>query len=336
MPSKVSKASPDLASVFQRGPIILDHKGLAYNPCNDVIFPTIVKTAGRIRNPVDAYYMYYAPHDPPGGICMAHSPALTGPWTEYTANPLIQKDWVPHYNVGHVSAPHAIWVTGEERLFVYYHGDNDQTHYAVSPDGIHFTYGGVALSQFDYADYIPGTYDRIFYGRVYEHRLPSKDNAYIMLVVRSSNQGAHKQAIYLSWSKDARRWSTPVSIIEPYGDALAAWSPCLFRLGDRYYVAYHTEFKGSANDPKPHTNIWVDEFDADFSVRKPLGEMLEHHLFGADNDRVADPVVLVEGDTAYLAVSIDTWFNQRIALATANMADLEQALRNASRQAIQQ
>ena len=334
MSTKAAEHSPTLASVFQQGPIILDHKDLAYNPCNDVIFPTVISTAGRIRNPLNAYYLYYAPHDPPGGICMAHAPALTGPWTEYTANPLITLEWPPHYKVGHVSAPHVIWVADEQRMFLYYHGDNDQTHYAVSEDGIHFTYGGVALSQFDYSDYIPGTYDRVFYGRVYEHRLPSQDNKYIMLVVRSSNQGAAKHAIYLSWSKDARRWSTPIPIITPVGGPTHAWSPCLFCLRDRYYVAYHAEFQPSTDYPKPHTNVWVEEFDADFKVRKPLGQMLDHRMFGKDNDRVADPVVVIEGETAYLLVSIDTWFNQRFALATAKVADLEKALLCASQLAV--
>jgi hypothetical protein len=284
-----------------------------------------------MRNPANVYYMYYAPHDPPGGICLAHAPALSGPWTEHIGNPLIKNDWPPHYKVGHVSAPHAIWVSGESRLFVYYHGDNDQTHYAVSENGIDFTYGGVALDQSDYTDYLPGVYDRVFYGRVYEHRLPSRDNQYIMLVVRQSVQGAHKQGIYLSWSQDARNWSQPVRIIEPSGNAGVVWSPCLFRLRERYYVAYHVEFQSSATDPNPHTDIWVDEFDADFTVRKPLGPMLDHRLFGETNTRVADPLVLVEDGTVNLVVSIDTWFNQRMALATATVADLERALDCAGR-----
>jgi len=319
-------ASCGIASVFRRGPILLDPEDLAYNPCHDVIFPSIVATAGRIRQAADAYYMYYAPHDSPGGICLAHAPALAGPWKEHSGNPLIKNDWPPHYKVGHVSAPHAIWVAGESRLFVYYHGDNDQTHYAVSENGIDFTYGGVALDQSDFADFVRGIYDRVFYGRVFEHRLPSKDNAYIMLVVRSSNQGPHKRGIYLSWSKDARRWSPPVPVNGLSGADATAWSPCLFHLRDKYYIAYHADVSAIASDPKPHTDIRVDEFDADFVVRKPLGVMLDRRLFGADNARVSDPLVLVEGETVYLLTAIGDRLNQSIALATANLADLERAL----------
>lgn len=324
MPSIATSGS--IASVFRRGTILLDPKDLAYNPCHDVIFPSVVATAGRIRDAADAYYMYYAPHDAPGGICLAHAPALAGPWQEHPGNPLITNAWPPHYKVGHVSAPHAIWVTGESRLFVYYHGDNDQTHYAVSQDGVNFTYGGVALDQSDFADFVPGIYDRVFYGRVFEHRLPSKDNTYIMLVVRSSNQGPNKRGIYLSWSQDARRWSPPVPVDGLSGAAATAWSPCLFHLRGKHYVAYHADASVVASDPKPHTDIRVDEFDADFAVRKPLGLMLDRRLFGADNARVSDPLVLVERDTVYLLTAIGDRLNQRIAMATASLADLERAL----------
>src|SRR5438067_2073409 len=109
----------NLESVFQPGPIILDYKDLKYNPfderklpslvkTDDLIFPSIVKTSG-LSKPLDAYYMYYAPHNAPGGICVAHAPSVEGPWKEFvrenrfiTANPVISKDWPPHYRVGHV------------------------------------------------------------------------------------------------------------------------------------------------------------------------------------------------------------------------------------------
>ena len=52
--TKPVRNASSIASIFSRGPVILDSKDHAYNPCHDVIFPTIVKTAGRIRNPLDA------------------------------------------------------------------------------------------------------------------------------------------------------------------------------------------------------------------------------------------------------------------------------------------
>jgi hypothetical protein len=326
-------AESSLEAVFQPGPVLLDYKNLRYNPANDLIFPSIVRAEGCLLNPMDAYYMYYAPHNAPGGICLAHAPSIEGPWKEHANNPLIQKDWPPHHQVGHVSAPHAIWVAEESRLFVFYHGDNDQTHYAVSQDGIGFTYGGVALDQTDYADYVEGTYDRVFYGRVFEHRIPSKESRYVLLVARSSNQGPHRNGIYLSWSKNARDWSQPVRVIQPAGGAFFVCSPCLFTLQGRTFVAYHSEFAAPKPDGQGHTDIWVDEFDAEFAVRRPLGKLVDHRLFGQTNPRVADPLVLIEGDVAYMVLAIETRLNQRFALAKADLKALQRALFGAAARA---
>ena len=326
MPASGSGSSSSLESVFQPGHVILDYRGLAYNPHNDLIFPSIVKAKGFLVGPRDAYYLYYAPHDAPGGICLAYAPSIEGPWKEHPGNPLIRKDWAPHHRVGHVSAPHAIWVAEESQLFVFYHGDNDQTHYAVSKDGLGFTYGGVALDQTAYADFVKGTYDRVFYGRVFAHRIPSKSSKYVMLFARESNQGPHKHGIYLSWSENARDWSQPVRIIQPAGGARFVCSPCLFTLRGRHYVAYHAEFGNPEAGSSAYTDIWVDEFDAEFATRKPLGKLVDHRLFGDANLRVSDPLVVIEGDVAYLVVAIEKRLNQRFAVAKANLKDLEGAL----------
>jgi hypothetical protein len=326
-------AESSLDAVFQPGHVLLDYRDLSYNPGNDLIFPSVVRAEGCLLNPADAYYMYYAPHDAPGGICLAHAPSIEGPWKEHAGNPLIQKDWPPHHQVGHVSAPHAIWVAEESRLFVYYHGDNDQTHYAVSQDGIRFSYGGVALDQRAYTDFVEGTYDRVFYGRVFAHRTASRDSRYVMLVARSSNQGTHRNGIYLSWSQNARDWSRPVRVIQPAGGAFFVCSPCLFALQGRFFVAYHAEFAEAGADSPAHTDIWVDEFDAEFAARRPLGKLVDHRLFGPANPRVADPLVLIEGDVAYLVLAIETRLNQRFALAKADRQALQRALFGAAARA---
>ena len=41
---------------------------LRYNPTNELIFPTIRGTKDRIPGARAAYYLYYAPHDAPGGL----------------------------------------------------------------------------------------------------------------------------------------------------------------------------------------------------------------------------------------------------------------------------
>ena len=322
---RASSSASRIESVFEPGGIILDYADLSYNPCDDIIFPSIVKTGGHLSGSLDAYHMYYAPHDPPGGICLAHAPAIEGPWTEYASNPMITKDWPPHYEVGHVSAPDAIWVQGASQLFLYYHGDNDTTHYATSKDGMHFEYGGVAVDQTFYGDFMEDQYDRVFYGRVFEHGIPSGENGYIFLFARSSDQGLHKQGIYLSWSRDARKWSRPTRLIAPTGGARFVCSPCFFSLHDKHYVAYHAEFHDPVADPVAYTDIYVVEVDATLSACKPLGKLMDHGFYEG-NPRVSDPCIVIENGIAYLIVAIDKRLNQRFALAKADADELARAL----------
>ena len=58
-----------------------------------------------IDRPLGIYHLYYAPHDAPGGICLAFADAIDGPWTEYEKNPIITRQWAPHYDVSHVLEP---------------------------------------------------------------------------------------------------------------------------------------------------------------------------------------------------------------------------------------
>ena len=194
-----SKPVPPALPAFHHRGVVLDYADLKYNPCNDIIVPSVVRT-DELQKPLGRYYMYYAPHNAPGGICLAYADAPEGPWKEYEANPLIVRDWQPHYKVSHVSGPHAIWIEEEERLFVYYHGENDVTRYASTTDGIHFQYEGVAVTTKDFDAISEASYARIF-----RYPIPGKDNRYIMLVM-GNNRGTRR--IYLAWSKDGRSWET--------------------------------------------------------------------------------------------------------------------------------
>jgi hypothetical protein len=76
------------ANPFSPPAIALEPGRLRYNPCGDLIFPSVLRVRGLLENPLGACYMYYAPHDPPGGISLAYADAPTGPWIEYPENPL--------------------------------------------------------------------------------------------------------------------------------------------------------------------------------------------------------------------------------------------------------
>jgi hypothetical protein len=42
---------------FRHQGVVLDYKDLKYNPCNDVIIPSVI-TTGQIQTPLGRYYMY--------------------------------------------------------------------------------------------------------------------------------------------------------------------------------------------------------------------------------------------------------------------------------------
>lgn len=49
---------------------------LNYNPTDESIYPTVVQAGNHLSNPIGAYYLYYAPHEAPGGINVAYSDSV--------------------------------------------------------------------------------------------------------------------------------------------------------------------------------------------------------------------------------------------------------------------
>jgi len=69
--------------------IALHPRDLSYAPTEQLIHPTIIKTKGRVKNPLGRYYLYYAPHKHVA-ISMAYADSMDGPWKEYKGNPVIE------------------------------------------------------------------------------------------------------------------------------------------------------------------------------------------------------------------------------------------------------
>jgi len=147
-----------------------------YNPTGEFIFPHIVKATDHIANPLGTYYLYYAPHDAPGGICLAYSDNIEGPYTEYSANPIVSKT-TGGINVSHVSSPQVVWMPQYGKYFMYYHGENTTNRWAYSTDGITWSYGGVSLT----AGQFGAGYTECQYAKVYEYTIPGQTNRYIMV-----------------------------------------------------------------------------------------------------------------------------------------------------------
>jgi hypothetical protein len=250
--------------------------------------------------------MYYAPHNAPGGICLAYADSPAGPWKEYQANPLIAREWTPHYRVSHVSGPHAIWIEEERNLFLYYHGENDVTRFASTTDGIHFQYEGVAVTtkMFD-------AISEASYARVFRYTLPGKDNRYIMLLM-GNNRGTRR--IYLAWSKDGRTWATRrTPLLDPppsTGQIAQAW---YFPWRGRHYLIYH----GHLTDSFQTANLYASEIDAVFERPKLLGLFYDHTTASPGNVAQMSPCFLEAQGKIYMYTNIGPRLNQKIALAVA-------------------
>src|SRR5690554_6283788 len=127
--------------IFEYSGLVVDPLENAWNPTDEVIFPSIFHAGQYLDDPLGEWYLYYAPHENPGGIALAYADNLAGPWTEYANNPLISNNWAPHYNVSHISSPDAVWNPARGEMMMYFHGENSTTRYATSSDGITFEYG---------------------------------------------------------------------------------------------------------------------------------------------------------------------------------------------------
>ena len=307
LPADSSQADPpDMRlPVFHHKGIALDYAGLKYNPCNDVIIPSVIRTDD-FQKPLGRYYMYYAPHNAPGGICMAYADAPEGPWKEYEANPLIARDWSPHYKVSHVSGPHAIWIEEAKKLFVYYHGENDVTRFASSRNGIHFQYEGVAVTTKDFNAISEASYARIF-----RYTLPGKDNRYIMLLM-GNNRGTRR--IYLAWSKDGRTWeSRRTPLLDPPAGTNQIAQAWYFPWRDRQYLIFH----GHLADRFQTANLYAAEIDAAFERPRHLGLFYDHTSASPGNVAQMSPCFLTQGNKIYMYTNIGPRLNQKIALAEA-------------------
>jgi hypothetical protein len=263
---------------------VLKPANLNYNPTGEIIFPSVIKATDHIVNPLGTYYMYYAPHDAPGGISMAYSNSIDGPWTEYISNPRIANNWSPNYNVTHVSSPYMMWNSIENKYYMYFHGENTTTRIATSTDGINFTYNKVAVTTSDFSGLTETSYAKVF-----EYTIPSKNNKYIMLLM--GNQTNNTRHIYLAWSNDGLNWTTQQApLISPNADEGENLSgPTFFPWNGNYYVAYHAA----------SGNIHITEVGANFNLQNHLGVLYDSDTT-IDRGRSASPNFITLGNVMYM------------------------------------
>ncbi|NAS25872.1 hypothetical protein GT755_29840 [Herbidospora sp. NEAU-GS84] len=278
-----------------------DKANLRYNPTNELIFPCIRGMYDKIASPLGRYYLYYAPHDSPGGICLAYGNSLGGRFTEHPNNPIIANTWSPHYSVSHVSSPHIIWNAANRQFYLYFHGENNTTRMAWSTDGVHFTYHGTVL----HTGLIPGSTETS-YARVFEHTVTGLGNKYVMVFMGVTN-GTRK--IFWGWSSDGKAWQfDPTPLVTPGPDGQRDISgPSVLKRNGTVYVAYH----GNSG------NMFLTEVGNAFDREIHLG-VFHRPLTGApDNGRSAAPSFGTDGGVQYMFYEAGSRTGATIAVARA-------------------
>ena len=282
---------------FDTATVVLEIADCSYNPTGEVIFPCVVDVAKHVRNPIDRYYLFYAPHGPPADICVATAPALSGPWTEFDRNPIIPRDWQPHYQVSHVSSPHVLWIEEEALFFCFFHGENTTTRYASSKNGIDWTYEGVSLT----VDDLPPS-ESISYNRVFRHEL-SQTCRYVQTIVQYHPS---RHGLYIARSHDARHWTVdPKPLITPADvpGSTYTWSPCLIEWCGQWFMVYHVDFAtpDHKHGDELHTPIYASQVNLELTqARQPQLLVDQKRFTHLPKGRVSDPFLLEEDGKLYL------------------------------------
>lgn len=297
---------------FTYDKLVIDPVNLQYNPTNEVIFPSVIDASFAFANPLAKYYMYYAAHDAPGGISLAYSNALNGPWTEYANNPIISNNWSPYYSVSHVSSPHAMWVSEVGQLYLYFHGENTTTRVANTTDGIHFNYDKIIIET-------SGTYKKIdglsevSYARVFKKSITRNNTTYKYTMLLMGNNGGTRK-IYVCWSNDARTFAcqnTPLITPNAAEGSVASGpqisSPHYFPWNGKHYVTYNA---GSGN-------LHITEVGDNFTLETHLGALYSPSSGAPEYGRVGAATYRTVGTTMYMFYEVGQRSQTKIALAKA-------------------
>ncbi|MFF2270144.1 DUF1349 domain-containing protein [Cellulosimicrobium cellulans] len=292
VPAAVSAAAADAPSasdlpVFEYRGVITDKESMTYNPTDEFIFPSVFHAGAYLDGALGEWYLYYAPHDSPGGISLMYADSLEGPWTEYAHNPIVANEWLPFYErVSHVSSPDVLWDDAADEVLLYFHGENSTTRWATSSDGVTFDDSGVAVTN---ADGGAGTTETS-YARVVEHPDPSSGYRFAMTYMQNRTDNIRR--IKVAESVDGKAWDVrPDPLVVP--DAATGTNVSggnLWEWEGQLYVVYH----GSTGITFART------LDPTMTQVGPRWELHQASGVGEDTGRVAAPEIVTDGDETYL------------------------------------
>lgn len=271
------------------------------SPSKEFIFPSIIDTKkytvdGKFKNgqaPIDRYYLFYAPHENPGGMFLSTAPTLDGPWTQYAGTAgmtpgtvmdfawaATQSDIIKNGAERHISGCQVVWNEIQNKYIMYFHGPNTTTHYATSENLVNWTFGASILVSNQFS----AIGAEASYAKAFEHEIPGLGNKYVILLMNQENQ---IRRIYWAHSKDGISWTpVPRPLISPdlnykkvpgtdrkpsydgggtgaYGNNISG--PFLMEKDGRYFVFCH----GNAD------NLMVVEVGESFDMEIHWGEYLK-------------------------------------------------------------
>lgn len=276
---------------------------LRYDPTGEFVFPCVRGVYDKISNGLGRYYLYYGPHDPPGGICLAYADRLEGPYTEYPANPIVDRNLPGGVRVSHVASPHVTWDAPTRQFYLYFHGENYTTRVARSADGVNFTDETPILS----TNLVPNTTETS-YARVFEHAVAGKGNRYVMVFMAVHTVGPGTRKIFWGWSPngwDGWRFS-PTPLVSPTPDGCTDISAAhLLKRNGTAYLAYHGDTG----------NMYLTEVGTNFDREVHLGVF--HRPIATDNGRTAAPAFGTDGGVSYMLYEAGPRLGARICVARA-------------------
>ncbi|KAF9778548.1 hypothetical protein IL306_003657 [Fusarium sp. DS 682] len=172
-------------------------------------------------------------------------------------------------------------------MFLYFHGDNTQTRWAESSNGVDFEYGGVAVN----TKMAGSNTTESSYARVFDHPNPASKYKYAMFYM--VNEKDNRRKIRLAESVDGRKWTVdPDYVVQPGGPEGTDLSGSNYwTWNGQAYIIYH----GSTDKLYART---IDQTLRDVGAEPIV--LYQARGKGEDVRRAAAPDIVSSGGNTYL------------------------------------
>jgi predicted GH43/DUF377 family glycosyl hydrolase len=288
--------TPLKAQRFPQNPI-LRSRTQPWESDTDAVFPCVLPVGDILPDCLDYFYMYYAPHDAPGGIGLATAPTPTGPWKKFAHNPILERNGANQNN--HISSPHVVYNRLEHYFLMYYHGlgewptqnAHQTTGIAISQDALHWNKLPEPVIDSDDIDVWDG--NELSYARITQ----LTDGQFVM-VYMGRNRKRSAPRLGMAVSSNGIEWKkSPTPLLEPNPNTQAYISSgYILDKNDIRYLFYVDETAEAINS----TIHVMTSSDKGISWEKPYQILSPAEYDQWDITRVHDPHVLQWSGSMYL------------------------------------